>query len=266
MHIACINMEPEEELGHQQIHKNALNQQKEVLRLPNIHSLVSNSHVDNSHLQKEFFSLKIRNCTLFKAVPLPHIGKRMPPHLSDSASRAGLLFSPERDLFEKLFSRFDSTAVTAWLEKAHNFVADLGVWSFSGDNFVQFAHFWLSELQHNQKQQLLELELGVIEDEVRLAFVEGSDSKELNPSDLNSVLAAALSEYPMGLLNNRNPYIFLDYLNLMSSENTSGYKKMLSNVQYTTKNPQIAQWLLTIRAFALANLWHAIVKVKTQSF
>ncbi|XP_053131936.1 salivary gland specific protein SAGSIN1 isoform X1 [Hemicordylus capensis] len=266
MHISCINMEQDDDLGCRQLCKNALNQQNEMLSLPNIHPFVSSSHVDNN-FQKEFFSLKIRNCTLFKAVPLPHIGKKKPPHLSDVLSGAapskdclGLLFSPEKDLFDKSFGCFDSTVVTGWLEKAHGFVSDLGAWSCCGENFVRFAHFWLSELQHNQKQQLLELELGVIEDEVRLAFPEGPETQEAQPLDLTGILAAALSEYPMALVNNQNPYVFLDYLNLMSLEITTGYKKMLSDIQYPTKNPQIAQWLLAIRAFALASLWHAIVK------
>ncbi|XP_042293950.1 uncharacterized protein LOC121914528 [Sceloporus undulatus] len=266
VHIS-FNMEQEDDLGHQQLRKSALNQQNEVFRLPNICSLVNSSHVANNHLQKEFFSLKMRNCSLFKAVPLPHIGKKVPPCFSDRASGAAsskeslsLPFSPEKDLFEKLFNHFDSTAVMGWLETAHTLISEMGEWSCSGHNFVHFAHFWLSELQFNQKQQLLELEMGVIEDEVRLAFLEGSNSKEVPSSELNSVLAAALSEYRMGLVNNQKPYIFLDYLHFMSSVDASGYKEMLSGIQYTIKNPQIAQWLLAIRAFALASLWHAIVK------
>lgn len=263
-------MEKEDDSRRKRLSKNALNQQNEILRLPSIHSLVNGSRVDsNNNLQKEFFSLKIRNCTLFKAVPLPHIGKKMPSHASDTAQPTpskeslSLLFLPEKDHIEKLFHCFDGTAATGWLEKAHNLISDLGAWSCAGDNFVHFAHFWLSELQFNQKHQLLELEMGVIEDEVRLAFLE---TKESQPLDLNSILAAVLSEYPTGLVNNQNPYVFLDYLNLMSAEGTAGYKHMVSNVQYTTKNPQIAQWLLAIRAFALANLWHAIVKVNTLQF
>uniref|UniRef100_A0A803SXH8 Family with sequence similarity 220 member A n=1 Tax=Anolis carolinensis TaxID=28377 RepID=A0A803SXH8_ANOCA len=260
MHI-CFNMEQEDDLGHQQLHKNALNQQNEILHLPNICSLVKSSQVDNNHLQKEFFSLKIRNCSLFKAVPLPHIGKKASPHQSGGASGVafskeslGVLFSPEKDLFEKHFNNFDSTAVAGWLDTAQNLISEMGEWSCSGDNFVHFAHFWLSELQLNQKQQLLELEMGVIEDEVRLAFLEGPDSNEIQPSELNSILAASLSEYHMGLLNNQNALVFLDYLNLMSSVDASEYKEMLSNIQYTIKNPQITQWLLAIRAFALASL------------
>uniref|UniRef100_A0A8D2J9E9 SIPAR domain-containing protein n=1 Tax=Varanus komodoensis TaxID=61221 RepID=A0A8D2J9E9_VARKO len=271
MHLSCIDTEQEGDLGHEQLRKNALNQKNEDFHLPNIRSLDNSTHVNDNDLQKEFFSLKIRNCTLFKAVPLPHIGKKMPPYLSDTANGAafskeslGLLFSPESDPFEKIFNSFDSTVVTGWLQRAHNFISKMGLWSLSGDNFVRFAHFWLSELQDNQKQQLLELEMGVIEDEVRLAFLGGSDSKKFPPSDLNCVLAAALSEYPTGLVNNQNPFIFLDCLNLMSSANTPEYKEMLSSIQCATKNPQIAQWLLAMRAFALASLWLAIVKVKTQ--
>ncbi|XP_067317291.1 uncharacterized protein SMIM10L3 isoform X1 [Anolis sagrei] len=266
MHIS-FNMEQEDDLGHQQLHQNALSQQNEIIRLPDICSLVKSSQVDNNHLQKEFFSLKIRNCSLFKAAPLPHIGKKPSPHqiggtngAASSKESLGVLFPPEKDIYEKLFNSFDSTAVAGWLETAHNLISEMGEWSCSGDNFVHFAHFWLSELQFNQKQQLLELEMGVIEDEVRLSFLEGPDSKEIQPSELNSILAASLSEYPMGLVNNQNAFIFLDYLNLMSSVDASGYKEMLSNIQYTIKNPQITQWLLAIRAFALASLWHAIVK------
>uniref|UniRef100_A0A8C0JEC5 Family with sequence similarity 220 member A n=1 Tax=Chelonoidis abingdonii TaxID=106734 RepID=A0A8C0JEC5_CHEAB len=233
-----------------------------------------NSQVDvNSSLQKEFFSLKIRNCSLFKAVPLPHIGKKMPPHLSEprlnlsaavsSKDSSHLLFSPERGRLDKVFNHFDSTSVIDWLEKAYNSISDLGVWCCTGDNFVHFAHFWLSELQYNQKRQLLELEMDIIEDELQLAFLEKLDS-ELEPSDLHSILAATLSEYPMGLLSNQKPCIFLDYLNVMSSEQTTAYKKMLSSIKYTTNNPQVTQWLLAVRAFALANLWHAVVKVKAK--
>ncbi|XP_063170983.1 uncharacterized protein LOC134505270 isoform X1 [Candoia aspera] len=264
--LSSLSMAQEEDLG-QQLQKSALNQQEEILHLPNIHSLMDSSHSNSNHLQKEFFSLKIRNCPLFKAVPLPHIGKKVLPDLSTVANGAdspkeslSLHFLPENNLLEKIFSHFDSTAVTGWLERAHGVLSELGRWGSSRENFVHFAHFWLSELQHDQKQQLLELELGIIGDEVHLAFLEGQDCKDLQPSELSSILVAALGEYPMGFTSNQHPYVFLDYLNLMSSPDTSGYMEMLSNIQYSSKTPQITQWLLAIREFALANLWHAIVK------
>ncbi|CAM5086834.1 unnamed protein product [Natator depressus] len=271
MIVSHVNMEEEEDVNHEHLCESGTNSQNEILHLPDVCSLLNNSHIDvNSSLQKEFFSLKIRNCSLFKAVPLPHIGKKMPPHLSEptrlnlsaavsSKDSSHLLFSPERGRLDKVFNHFDSTFVTDWLEKAYRSISDLGVWCCTGDNFVHFAHFWLSELQYNQKRQLLELEMGIIEDELQLAFLEELDS-ELQPSDLHSILAATLSEYPMGLLSNQKLHIFLDYLNVMSSEQTTGYKKMLSSVKYTTNNPQVTQWLLAVRAFVLANLWHAVVK------
>ncbi|XP_050822699.1 protein FAM220A isoform X3 [Gopherus flavomarginatus] len=271
MIVSHMNMEEEDDLNHERLCESGPNSQNEILHLPDVCSLLKNSQVDvNSSLQKEFFSLKIRNCSLFKAVPLPHIGKKMPPHLSEptrlnlsaavsSKDSSHLLFSPERGRLDKVFNHFESTSVTDWLEKAYNSISDLGVWCCTGDNFVHFAHFWLSELQYNQKRQLLELEMGIIEDELQLAFLEKLDS-ELQPSDLHSILASSLSEYPMGLLSNQKPCIFLDYLNVMSSEQTTAYKKMLSSIKYTTNNPQVTQWLLAVRAFALANLWHAVVK------
>ncbi|XP_077173115.1 salivary gland specific protein SAGSIN1 isoform X3 [Paroedura picta] len=265
--ISCMNLEKEDDLAPVQVHRNAPGRPNEILHLPRIRSLGSSTQEENGHLQQELFSLKIRNCTLFKAVPLPHISNKMAPCLGDSDGRAGpakqflgLLFSPEKDPFEKMFSCFDSGAVAGWQRKARGFMRDLGTWSCLGVNFVQFAHFWLSELQQNQKQQLLELELRIIEDKLCLALRQGSDSRELQPLDFNAVLAAALSEYPTGLVSSQTASIFLDYLNFMSSERTPGYKKMLSSVQYTTQNVQLAQWLLAVRAFVLASLWHAIVK------
>ncbi|KAL7979217.1 hypothetical protein Chor_015241 [Crotalus horridus] len=264
--LSALTMAQEGDLG-QQLQGSALDQPEEILHLPNIHTLMDPSPADNSHLQKEFFSLKIRNCPLFNAVPLPHIGKKVLPDLSQVSNRVvsskeslNLHFLPENQLLEKIFSYFDSTSVAAWQERAQGVLRELGHWSASRENFVQFAHFWLFELQYDQKQQLLELELGVIEDEVHLAFLKGLDSKDLQPSELSSILLVALSEYPVGLASNQHPYIFLDYLNLMSSPDTSGYREMLSNIQYPSKNPQITQWLLAIREFALANLWHAMVK------
>nr|XP_025034302.1 protein FAM220A isoform X1 [Pelodiscus sinensis] len=270
MIVSHMTVEEEEDLNHEQLCESGPNSQNKVFHLPDIHSLLNDSQVDvNNSLQKEFFSLKIRNCSLFKAVPLPHIGKKMPPHLSEPArlnlsaavsskDSYHLFVSPERGQLDKIFNHFDNTFVTGWLEKAYSSISDLGVWCCTGDNFVHFAHFWLTELHDNQKRQLLELEMDIIEDELQLAFLE-LDS-ELQPSDLNSILAATLSEYPMELLSNQKSYIFLDYLSLMSSEKTSGYKKMLSSIKYTTNNPQVTQWLLAVRACALANLWHAVVK------
>ncbi|XP_032658055.1 protein FAM220A isoform X2 [Chelonoidis abingdonii] len=257
MIVSHMNMEEEDDLNHEHLCESDPNSQNEILHLPDVCSLLKNSQVDvNSSLQKEFFSLKIRNCSLFKAVPLPHIGKKMPPHLSEprlnlsaavsSKDSSHLLFSPERGRLDKVFNHFDSTSVIDWLEKAYNSISDLGVWCCTGDNFVHFAHFWLSELQYNQKRQLLELEMDIIEDELQLAFLEKLDS-ELEPSDLHSILAATLSEYPMGLLSNQKPCIFLDYLNVMSSEQTTAYKKMLSSIKYTTNNPQFYKALVSTR-------------------
>ncbi|XP_067407047.1 protein FAM220A isoform X2 [Emydura macquarii macquarii] len=254
--VSRMNMEEGEDLNHEHLCEINTNRQNEIFHLPDIRSLLNNSQVDNSSLQKEFFSLKIRNCSLFKAVPLPHIGKKIPHlreptrlNLSTAASSKDsfrLFFSPEKGRLDKVFNHFDSTSVTDWLEKTYSSISDLGVWCCTGDNFVHFAHFWLSELQYNQKLQLLELEMGIIEDELQLAFLNGLES-DFQPSDLHSILAATLSEYPMDLLSNQKPYIFLDYLNLMSSKQSTGYKKMLSSIKYTTNNPQFYKALLSTK-------------------
>lgn len=77
-----------------------------------------------------------------------------------------------------------------------------------------------------------------------------------------SVPVASLNEYVMELLNNQKPCFFLCYLNLVSSEQTLGYRQMLSNIQYVTNNFHIIQLVISVLAFALAGLWYAVVKVK----
>ncbi|XP_025062798.1 uncharacterized protein LOC102370077 isoform X2 [Alligator sinensis] len=247
-----MNMEEEEDLDNSQLCEAGSNQQKEFLHFPDIHSL------NNSQAAP----FKIRHCSLF--IPLLHIGKKM-PHLSkltrmssSKAASSGLFISPLREQFDNCFN---SALISNWLEKAHNSITDLDALCSIGDSCECFAHFWFSELQYNSKLQLLELEMSLTDDELQLAFLERLDF-ELQPPDLHSIFAATLSEYPVELLNKQKPYVFLDYLNLLSSEQTTGYKKfMLSSINYTTANPQLSQWLLAVQAFALTNLWHAVVQI-----
>ncbi|XP_039346594.1 protein FAM220A isoform X6 [Mauremys reevesii] len=121
MIVSHMNMEEEDDLNHEHLCESGPNSQNEILHLPDVCSLLKNSQVDvNSSLQKEFFSLKIRNCSLFKAVPLPHISKKMPSHLSEptrlnlsvtvsSKDSSHLLFSPERGRLDKFYKALVST-------------------------------------------------------------------------------------------------------------------------------------------------------------
>uniref|UniRef100_A0A5F8G5L9 Family with sequence similarity 220 member A n=1 Tax=Monodelphis domestica TaxID=13616 RepID=A0A5F8G5L9_MONDO len=248
---------------------NKRQQQKEIPHLSDMCSWSNKPGVDfNRSLHKELFSSEIKNY-LSKADPLPHIGNKMLPYLRKSTRRnstkaagqkdsVNMLF-PAKEHFAKIFCGLNEALVSDWLERAIYSINDLREWCHIGDNFVRFANFWLSELPYKQKLNLLQLEMGLFDDELQSAFFEEVGA-ELEFSHLHSVRSATLCEYPEVLLNDETKYVFLDYLNLMSSEQTIEYKKMLSGLKCTTNNLQIALWLLALRAFALANLWHAVVK------
>lgn len=126
-------MAPEEDLGHHHLQRRTnLNQHKEILHFLRVLSLVKSSHMDHHHLQKESFSLKIWCSPLFQAIPLPDIGEKVLPHWSKATRRVisskeslGLL---EKDLLEKVFSPFNSTIITGWLERAHDFISEPNRW------------------------------------------------------------------------------------------------------------------------------------------
>uniref|UniRef100_G3WF64 SIPAR domain-containing protein n=1 Tax=Sarcophilus harrisii TaxID=9305 RepID=G3WF64_SARHA len=266
-----INMKGEEDIGSNKLFcKVNLRQQKEIPHLSDTCAWSNKPGVDfNRSLHKELFSSEMKNY-LGKTDPLPHIGNKMPPYLRKSTRRnstkaaaqkesVNVVFPAKEHHFAKIFCGINEAILSDWLERAICFINDLREWCHVGDNFVRFANFWLSELPYKQKINLLKLEMGIFEDELQSAFFEEVGA-ELEVSHLHSVLSATLCEYPEVLLNDETKYVFLDYLNLMSSEQTIEYKKMLSSLKCTTNNLQIALWLLALRAFALANLWHAVVK------
>lgn len=126
-------MAPEEDLGHHRLQQRTnLNQHKEILHFLRVLSLVKSSHMDNHHLQKESFSLKIGCCPLFQAISLPDIGEKVSSHWSKVTGRVisskESLGSLKKNLLEKVFNPFNSTIITGWLERAHDFVSEANRW------------------------------------------------------------------------------------------------------------------------------------------
>nr|XP_009681660.1 PREDICTED: uncharacterized protein LOC104149647 [Struthio camelus australis] len=269
MPVSCRNME-KEDLNQKQVSESGPGHHKAATRLKHIHSLLNSSQNRSNSLRKELLYFKIRNCSVFNAIPLCYIGKEMPPSLSESAGRNSstaasskdsfcLHFSSEKDRLDRVSLCINSTSVKGWMEKACCFAKGLSSWFCPGDNSVCLAYFWLSKLQYNQNSLCLESETSSsIENELQLAFPGELEFGGL--SDLYSIPVASLSEYTMGLLNNQKPCFFLCYLNLVSSEKTTGYKKMLSNIKYVTSNFHIIQLVTSVLAFALAGLWYGVAK------
>lgn len=260
-----------EDLNQKRVCDSGPDHHKAAAHLTRTHSALNNSQNHSSSLQKELFYFNTRNCSLFNTIPLPSVGKEMALSLSESAGRNSSAAAPWKDSFHLHFSSgkdsldrvsrcIDSISVMAWLEEACSFAGDFS-FHCPGDNFVFFAHFWLGNLWCNKNLQFLELEMSSSkENELRLAFLKELELGGL--ADVSSIPVASLNEYALGLLNHQKPCFFLCYLNLVSSEQTLGYKKMLLNIQYVTNNFHIMQLVISVLAFALAGFWYAVVKVK----
>ncbi|XP_007882774.1 uncharacterized protein cyth3a isoform X5 [Callorhinchus milii] len=221
------------------------------------------------------FPLRLQSGVATRDVPLPHIGGSEPPSLSEqvrpvvcpftesvvplmthnSADAAG-----QKGLLDENFVYGDSAVLSDWLRRGSRALKDLKEWCNAGENFVRFAYFWLSEIPHNQKMKLLHLERGILKDQLCFAFARGLCAGKIQLRDLDAILSFTFWEYPQTILESNRLSVFLDHLDLMSSERTVELNGLLSDVKYSTRSPHAAQWTRAIRAFVLATLWLAVVK------
>ena len=166
---------------------------------------------------------------------------------------------PETGNFDEMLCFMDATVVSSWLTRANISVSDLSSYILADDNFVRFAHFWLSDFPDIQKREIFELEIEILREEFGFAFIVGRDQRKITQHDISNLIGAVFREYPARLLSSKGNFLFLDYLDILSSERTQKYKKLLSDVKCSTKNRQYAQWILATRSFALVSMWSAIV-------
>lgn len=167
--------------------------------------------------------------------------------------------NPETGNFDEMLCFMDATVVSSWLTRANNNVTELSSYVLADDNFVRFAHFWLTDFPDTQKREIFELEVEILREELGFAFSVGRDQRKVTQHDISNLIGAIFREYPSRLLSSKGNFLFLDYLDILSSERTQKYKKLLSDVKCSTKNRQYAQWVLATRSFALVSMWSAIV-------
>ncbi|XP_071107878.1 uncharacterized protein [Haliotis cracherodii] len=160
--------------------------------------------------------------------------------------------------YDDMLCYMDATLVSGWLTQANDAVGALCKFCHAGDNYVQFAHFWLSSFSDVQKHEIFEMEYEILIEEMSLAFSVGREQRKVLRSDITNLASALLVEYPSKLMSSKGNHLFLDYLDILSSEKREQYKNLLSNVRCSTKNRQYAQWLLATRSFALVSMWSAI--------
>lgn len=167
--------------------------------------------------------------------------------------------TPKRGDFDSMLIYMDATIVGEWLTRANTALEDITTYCTQGDNFVQFAHFWLCNFPETQRQEIYEMENEILVEEVGLAFAVGKEDRKIVRRDVTDLLSALFREYPTKLFSSKGAHLFLDYLDILTSDRTERYKKLLADVRCSTKNRQYAQWLLATRSFALVSVWSAIV-------
>lgn len=161
--------------------------------------------------------------------------------------------------YDVMLSYMDATIVSGWLLRANKSVSEIATYISQDDNFVQFAHFWLTDFPDTQKREIYELEIEILREELGFAFSVGRDEGKISQKDISNLIGAIFREYPVKLLSAKGGFMFLDYLDIVTSGRTQKYKQLLSDVKCSTKNRQFAQWLLATRSFALVSMWCAIV-------
>lgn len=161
--------------------------------------------------------------------------------------------------FDDILCYMDATVVSNWLERANSMVSDITTFCNSEDNFVTFAHFWFSGFEDVQKIELFDLEHSILIEEMSFAFAVGKDQGKVNQRDINNFIRALFRENPDKLLSTKGPNMFLNHLDVLSSQKHAQYKTLLSDVKCSTKNKQYAQWILATRSFALVSVWSAVV-------
>ncbi|KAL4240026.1 hypothetical protein ACF0H5_000821 [Mactra antiquata] len=162
--------------------------------------------------------------------------------------------------YDNMLCYMDATVVSGWLTRANKNVSEVATYIHADDeNFVQFAHFWLTDFGDTQKREIFELELEILREELGFAFAPGRDEGKVSQRDISNLIGAIFREYPAKLLSAKGNFLFLDYLDTITSTKSQKYKKLLSDVKCSTKNRQYAQWFLATRSFALVSIWCAIV-------
>ena len=179
-------------------------------------------------------------------------------HISGAGARTGDTQTRPGD-FDSMLVYMDATIVAEWLTRANTSLEDLATYCTQGDNFVQFAHFWLSGFPDTQKLEIYEMEHEILIEEMGIAFAVGKESRKVLRRDVSDLASALFREYPTKLLGSKGSHLFLDYLDILTSDRAERYKKLLADVRCSTRNRQFAQWLLATRSFALVSMWSAVI-------
>lgn len=213
--------------------------------------------------------------------PLPPIGasSTLSPSSSERTSPAQPISAANRvisarrkDLktskanFDSMLLYMDSTVVGDWLTKANSLIKQLTTWLHDNDNFIQFAHFWLSEMPTSKQRELIEMEFSILMEEICFAFGAGLEGKSVSRQDICAFARAVFWEYPEKFHNSETMDFFLNILLCLCSGRKNNYRALLSDVQCSTSNKQFVQLILATRAFAIVSICSGVLEFFKAAF
>lgn len=165
--------------------------------------------------------------------------------------------------YSDIIEYLDEEVVAEWLQRSNQSLKDLTVWC-TDNNFIRFAQFWITEFGVEKRCEILALEHSILLDEMTVAFQTGLRTGKVKQNDIKELLSALLREYPKKLTMPAGIYLFLDYLDIFTSERTTEYRTILSDVKLSTRNKEHVQLILASRSFMLINVWVAVIKFYQQ--
>lgn len=216
-----------------------------------------------------------------RASPLPPIGasSTASPSSSERTSPAQpisaanrVISTRKKDLktskanFDSMLLYMDSTVVGDWLTKANSLIKQLTSWLHDNDNFIQFAHFWLSEMPTSKQRELIEMEFSILMEEICFAFGAGLEGKSISRQDICAFARAVFWEYPEKFHNSETMDFFLNILLCLCSGRKNNYRALLSDVQCSTSNKQFVQLILATRAFAIVSICSGVLEFFKAAF
>lgn len=175
-------------------------------------------------------------------------------------------FKPSKPNFDNILLYMDSTVVGDWLTKANDSIKQLTSWLHFEDNFVQFAHFWLSEMPRSKQRELIDMEFSILMEELYFAFGAGLKGGSVAHEDIDTFARAVFWEYPEKFHSSETRDFFLCVLLCLCSGRKNNYRALLSDVQCSTLTKQFVQLILATRAFAIVNVCTGVLEFFKTAF
>jgi FAM220 family len=160
-------------------------------------------------------------------------------------------------LFTEILKHINKGVILNWLELVKRSIDDMSDWCLSKENFVHFAHSWLSLFSEQARNELTELEFSILRDNI-LSTIQ---SKRPPVSLFDSLLSLILHEFSSGILvGQQGAFFFLDYMDGLTSSATRR-TVILTDVRCSQSSvkSQYYESILALRSFALVSIWSAIL-------